>query len=47
MTQVLPDKVKEQVLNAIPLKRFGEPIDIANTVFLAVKNLDISQDKQL
>ena len=36
MTQVLPDKVKEQVLNAIPLKRFGEPIDIANTVsFLA------------
>lgn len=36
MTQVLPEKVKEQILNAIPLKRFGQPEDIANTVsFLA------------
>jgi len=29
---------KDQLLNAIPLKRFGSPEDIANTVlFLATK----------
>ena len=36
MTDVLPDKVKETMLGAVALKRFGEPEDIANAVaFLA------------
>lgn len=36
MTAVLPEKVKEQVLTQVPLKRMGQPQDIAETVaFLA------------
>ena len=36
MTEVLPDNVKENYLNNIPLKRFGTPEDVANVVaFLA------------
>ncbi len=36
MTKVLKDEVKEQILNNIPLNRFGTPEDVANTVkFLA------------
>ena len=36
MTDVLPDKVKEKILEAIPMGRFAEPEDIANAaVFLA------------
>lgn len=36
MTQVLSDKVKENILANIPLKRFGKPEEIADTaVFLA------------
>ncbi|GAE89217.1 3-oxoacyl-[acyl-carrier-protein] reductase [Acetivibrio straminisolvens] len=36
MTDVLPDKVKENYLNNIPLKRFGTPEEVANVVgFLA------------
>lgn len=36
MTQVLSDKVKENILASIPLKRFGMPEEIADTaVFLA------------
>ena len=36
MTDVLPDKVKETVLETIPMKKFGEPIDIAKAaLFLA------------
>lgn len=36
MTEVLPDKVKENYLNNIPLGRFGTPEDVANVVgFLA------------
>lgn len=36
MTDVLPDKVKEKTLEAIPMGRFAEPEDIANAaVFLA------------
>jgi 3-oxoacyl-[acyl-carrier protein] reductase len=36
MTDVLPDKVKENYLNNIPLGRFGTPEDVANVVaFLA------------
>ena len=33
MTEVLDDKYKEQMLSAIPLKRFGEPIDVARMVY--------------
>ena len=36
MTAVLPDKVKEAMLEAIPMKRYGQVEDIANCVgFLA------------
>lgn len=36
MTEVLPEKVKENYLNSIPLGRFGTPEDVANVVgFLA------------
>lgn len=36
MTEVLSDKVKENVISTIPLKKFGEAADIAQTVcFLA------------
>jgi len=36
MTDVLSEEVKESYLNAIPLKKFGKPEDVANTVaFLA------------
>jgi len=36
MTDLLPDKVKEKVLSEIPLKRFGQPEDIAAAIaFLA------------
>ena len=32
MTDSLPEKVKESALSAIPLKRFGEPEDVANLI---------------
>lgn len=32
MTEVLSDEVKESYINAIPLKRLGDPKDIANAV---------------
>lgn len=36
MTAVLPEKVKEEVLKAVPLKRMGNPKDVAEAVaFLA------------
>lgn len=36
MTDILPDNVKENYLNNIPLKRFGTPEDVANVIgFLA------------
>jgi len=39
MTEVLPDVVKQGVLNFIPLKRFGSADEIAATVaFLASKD---------
>jgi len=36
MTERLPDKVKEEILGLVPLKRFGSPEDVALAVlFLA------------
>ncbi|MDZ4200010.1 MAG: 3-oxoacyl-[acyl-carrier-protein] reductase [Kiritimatiellia bacterium] len=36
MTDALPEEIRQQMLNAIPLKRFGQPDDVAEVVlFLA------------
>ncbi|NSW91064.1 MAG: 3-oxoacyl-[acyl-carrier-protein] reductase [Firmicutes bacterium] len=41
MTDVLPEKIKENYLNNIPLGRFGTPEDVANVVgFLASPDSD-------
>ena len=41
MTDILPEKVKENYLNNIPLGRFGTPDDVANVVgFLASPDSD-------
>ncbi|HPD00040.1 MAG TPA: 3-oxoacyl-[acyl-carrier-protein] reductase [Acetivibrio sp.] len=41
MTDVLPDNVKENYLNNIPMKRFGTPEDVADVVsFLASDDSD-------
>lgn len=41
MTEVLKDEIKETMINAIPLKSFGSPKDIANlVVFLASDKSD-------
>ncbi|MFL0195097.1 3-oxoacyl-[acyl-carrier-protein] reductase [Clostridium sp. WILCCON 0269] len=41
MTEGLPEKVKENTLNSIPLKRFGTADDVANVVaFLASPSAD-------
>lgn len=39
MTKVLPDKVKEEVLKTIPMKKIGEPKEIANLVLFLSSNL--------
>ena len=38
MTAVLPDKVKEAMLDAIPMKRYGQVEDIANCVSFLVSD---------
>ena len=38
MTDVLPDSIKESVLNTIPLKRFGTTEEIAITAIFLAKN---------
>lgn len=38
MTDVLPEKIKEAALNAIPLKRFGTTEEIADTAIFLAKN---------
>lgn len=38
MTDVLPEKAKEGLLNGIPLKRFGKPEDIAEAVAFLVSD---------
>ena len=41
MTEVLSDKIKDEIINIIPLKRAGKPEDIANVVaFLCSKKAD-------
>jgi 3-oxoacyl-[acyl-carrier protein] reductase len=39
MTDVLPDKVKEEMLKRIPLKRFGSSEDVANAVLFLSSDL--------
>jgi len=39
MTEVLGDKVKENIKSSIPLNRLGEPVDIANTVAFLASNM--------
>ena len=39
MTDVLPDRVKEMALAAIPMKRFGAPLDIARAVLFLASDL--------
>lgn len=38
MTDVLSDKVKEEILNVTPIKRLGQPEDIANAVAFLVSD---------
>ena len=38
MTEVLSDKVKEQILEGIPLKRLGQPEEIAETALFLAKS---------
>ncbi len=38
MTEVLSDKVKEQILAGIPLKRFGQPEEIADAALFLAKS---------
>jgi len=38
MTSVLPDKAKESMVESIPLKRMGEPEDVANAVLFLVSD---------
>jgi len=41
MTDVLPDKVKEEMLKRIPLNRLGTPLDVSNAVlYLASEGAD-------
>jgi len=38
MTDALSDKVKDQVLEAVPLKRFGDADEIAQTALFLAQN---------
>jgi 3-oxoacyl-[acyl-carrier protein] reductase len=39
MTDVLSDKVKEELQKQIPMERFGAPEDIANAVYFLASDL--------
>ena len=39
MTKILPDKVKEEVLKTIPMKKIGEPKEVANLALFLSSNL--------
>ncbi|MBU0568133.1 SDR family oxidoreductase, partial [bacterium] len=39
MTNALPDKVKEEMLSAIPLKKFGQSVDVAKAVLFLASDL--------
>lgn len=42
MTENLPETVKEDILKSIPMKKMGNPEDVANVVnFLSVMNQNI------
>jgi len=38
MTDAIDDRLKDEMLKAIPLKRFGEPLDIAHMVYFLVSD---------
>jgi len=38
MTDALDEKVKEEMLKAIPMKKFGEPLDVANVVYFLLSD---------
>jgi 3-oxoacyl-[acyl-carrier protein] reductase len=39
MTDALDEKTKEEMLKAIPLKKFGEPLDVAHVVYFLLSGL--------
>ena len=36
MTDAFDEKIRDQMLKAIPLRRFGEPLDVAHVVYFLV-----------
>ena len=39
MTKNLPDKVKEEIIKSIPMKKIGDPKEVANLVLFLSSNL--------